>query len=159
MLAPYPDRLRSSRSTPAQNNANTTSAPSPPPPQAFPSTASSTSHHRLFSSRSNLPLTRMRTNSLSTPSPPHSESPSSSTDYVLPTSLRNATRRPHLSPRPSTSSGIPDKKLPPVVHIPVASPFAGLSSVTVSALFACDLSLVHHIQLQLEAISRFHSHS
>lgn len=157
MIAPYPDRLRSSRSTPAQNNANTTSAASPPPPQAFPST-SSTPHHRLFSSRSNLPLTRMRTNSLSTPSPPpHSESPSSSTDFVLPTSLRNASRRPHLSPRPSTSSGIPDKKHPSVVHIPVALPFAGAPSVPVSPLFACDLSPVHHIQL--EAICRFHTHS
>jgi hypothetical protein len=157
MLAPYPDRLRSSRSTPAQNNANTTSAPSPPPPQTFPSTSSSTSHHRLFSSRSNLPSTRMRTNSLSTPSPPQSESPSSSTDFVLPTSLRNTGRRPHLSPRPSTSSGIPDKKHPPVVHIPVALPFSGVSSVPVSPLFTCDLSPVHHIQL--EAISRFHTHS
>jgi hypothetical protein len=99
----------------------------------------------------------MRTNSLSTPSPPQSESPSSSTDFVRPTSLRNASRKPHLTPRPSTSSGIPDKKHPPVVPILVASPLVGASSAPVSPLFPCHLSPVHHIQL--EAISRFHAHS
>lgn len=163
MLAPYPDRLRSSRSTPAQPNANSTSTltPSPPPSQAFssPSASSSTPHHRLFSSRSNLPLSRMRTNSLSSPSPPHADSPSSSTDFVLPSSLRNGARRPQVHARPSTSSGIPDRKHPPVVPIVVTSPFAGPSHVPVGSLFAatCHRLFTHH--LQLEAICRLHANS
>lgn len=154
MLAPYPDRLKSSRSSPAQGNASSTSTPSPPPPNAAPP-PSSASHHKLFSSRSNLPLTRMRTNSLSSPSPSLVETPSSSTDFVVPTSLRNATRRPHRPARPSTSSGIPDQKSP-AVPIAVTSP--GASAVTVSILSSRDISsLVHYFQFK--AICRFYAQS
>lgn len=159
MLAPYPDRLRSSRSTPAQGNAASpasTATPSPPPPQTFPPTSSSsTSHHRLFPSRSNLPLSRMRTNSLSSPSPSRSDSPSSSTDFVPPTSLRNASRRPQLHTRPSTSSGVPDQKQSSVVPIVVTSPSVGSSAIPVRPLFTRGLSSLVHT-LQFEAIFRLH---
>lgn len=133
MLAPYPDRLRSSRSTAAQSNANANSAsPTPPPSHVPPST--STSQHRLFSSRSNLPLTRMRTNSLSSPSPSHhADSSSASSDHVSPRSSRNSSRRPGLHRRPSTSSGIPDQKHQPPVPITSTSPSA--SPIPVSSLY------------------------
>jgi hypothetical protein len=146
MLAPYPDRLRSSRSTPAQGNAGSTPTPSPPPPHALPpNSSSSTPHHRLFPPRSNLPGTRMRTNSLSSPSPPHhSDSPSSSTDFVLPSSLRNAARRSPMSTRPSTSSGVPDKKHVSAVPSIAPLPLTGASSGPVSPLFACGSALIAH---------------
>lgn len=133
MLAPYPDRLRSSRSAAAQSNANANSAsPTPPPSHVPPST--STSQHRLFSSRSNLPLTRMRTNSLSSPSPSHhADSSSTSSDHVSPRSSRNSSRRPGLHRRPSTSSGIPDQKHQPPVPITSTSPSA--SPIPVSSLY------------------------
>lgn len=152
MLAPYPDRLKSSRSSPAQANSTSTPTPSPPPPNAAPPPPSA-SHHRLFSSRSNLPLTRMRTNSLSSPTPSRADSPSS--DFVVPTSLRNATRKPPRPARPSTSSGIPDQKSPPV-PIVVTSP--GASSVTVSLLSVCDVSSLVDC-FQFKAICRLYAHS
>lgn len=138
MLAPYPDRLRSSRSTSAQPNAASRSTP--------PTTTSSSSQHRLFASRSSIPLTRSRTNSLSSPSPVsnHSDSPSTSPDFILPTSLRNATRRPHLLPRPSTSSGVPDQKHTTSGPATVTSPFSGSVSVPVSPLSAHHLSSLAH---------------
>ena len=128
MLAPYPDRLRSSRSTSAQSspNVNSTSstAPTPtPPPSHVLSTTPPSSQHRLFSSHSSLPLTRMRTNSLSSPSPSrHFDSPSPSTDHAPPRPSRNSSRRPASHRRPSTSSGVPDQKHQHVVPIVVTSP-------------------------------------
>lgn len=152
MLAPYPNRLRSSRSTPAQSDANSpsasTSPPPPPPSHAFPpSTSTSTAQHRLFSSRSSLPLTRMRTNSLSSSSLPQSDAPSISTGHAPPRPQRNPTRRPILPSRPSTSSGIPDKKQSQV-PIVISSPFVGVAPVPVSPLcllpftIACSLSSI-----------------
>ncbi len=126
MLAPYPDRLRSSRSTPAQSSPNANSAttpsstPTPPPSSHVPSTTSA-SQHKLFSSRSS---TRMRTNSLSSHSPPHhsdSPSPSPSTDHVSLRPFRNSSRRPALNRRPSTSSGVPDQKHQPLIPIVISS--------------------------------------
>jgi hypothetical protein len=150
MLAPYPDRLRSSRSTTSAQsnpNANSTSSPPPPPPPPAPpshvlSTTPPTSQHRLFSSHSSLPLTRMRTNSLSSPSPSrHVDSPSPSADHVSPRSSRSSSRRPAPHRRPSTSSGVPDQKHQHFVPINVTSPSAApfpvspLYSVTYHRLF------------------------
>jgi hypothetical protein len=145
MLAPYPDRLRSSRSTPAQSNSNTNSAstpsstPTPPPHPSNVLSTTSTSHHKLFSSRSS---TRMRTNSLSSPSPSHhADSPSSSTDHVSSRPFRNSSRRPALNRRPSTSSGVLDQKHQPLIPIAVppsgAIPVSPLSTYRSSALVYC----------------------
>ena len=123
MLAPYPDRLRSSRSTPAPSNPNANSASTPtstptPPPSSHVLSTTSASQHKLFSSRSS---TRMRTNSLSSPSPSHqTDSPSSSTDHVSSRPFRSTSRRPALNRRPSTSSGVPDQKHQPL--IPIVAP-------------------------------------
>ncbi|KAI9510592.1 hypothetical protein F5148DRAFT_976528 [Russula earlei] len=121
MLVPYPDRLRSSRSSSSQSNANLTSTPSPPPPPIpSPSTAPTTPQHRFFPPRSNLPLARMRTNSLSSPSLSSSHPGSSSTPSDHPQRpLRN---RPSLRARPSTSPDVPDAKHP-------SSPFSGSSPI------------------------------
>lgn len=155
MLAPYPDRLRSSRSTSAQTNANATSTSTPPPPPSHVLSTTSTSQHRLFSSRGGL---RMRTNSLSSPSPSpshHLDSSSTSTDHVPPRPSRNPSRRPALHRRPSTSSGVPDPKHQPLVPLVVTSPSA--SPIPVSPLSTHHLSLlVHYVPL---AFFRFHTHS
>lgn len=145
MLAPYPDRLRSSRSTPAPSspNANSASTPSstpiPPPPPSHVLSTTSASQHKLFSSRSS---TRMRTNSLSSPTPSHhADSPSSSTDHVSSRPFRNSSRRPALNHRPSTSSGVPDQKHQPLIPIvvpPAAIPVSPLSTFH-------SLALVHYI--------------
>lgn len=141
MLAPYPDRLRTSRSTPAPsnpnaNNANSASTPSstptPPPPIVLPTTPAS-QQHKLFSSRSS---TRMRTNSLSSPSlSHHADTPSSSTDHVTSRSFRHTNRRPGLSNRPSTSSGVPDQKHQPPATIPV-SPLSTYHPSTLCLLYS-----------------------
>jgi hypothetical protein len=138
MLAPYPDRLRSSRSTPAPSNpsANSastpTSTPTPPPPPSHVLSTTSASQHKLFSSRSS---TRMRTNSLSSPSPSHlADSPSSSTDHVSSRPFRNSSRRPALNRRPSTSSGVPDQPLIPIVPPSASIPVSPLSTYHSSAL-------------------------
>ena len=147
MLAPYPDRLRSSRSTPAApsnpnaNSASTlssssSSTPTPPPPPSHVLSTTSASQHKLFSSRSS---TRMRTNSLSSPSPSHQvDSPSSSTDHVSSRPFRHSNRRPALIPRPSTSSGVPDPKHQPLIPIavpPAAIPVSPLSTYHHRPLF------------------------
>jgi hypothetical protein len=135
MLAPYPDRLRSSRSTPAPSNPNAnpastpTSTSTPPPPShVLSTTPASASQHKLFTSRSS---TRTRTNSLSSPSPSHhADSPSSSTDHVSSRPFRNSSRRPALNRRPSTSSGVPDQKHQPL--IPVVGPPSAAIPVSLS---------------------------
>jgi hypothetical protein len=153
MLAPYPDRLRSSRSTPAtpsNPNANSASTPSstptPPPPPSHVLSSTSASQHKLFSSRSS---TRMRTNSLSSASPSHhADSPSSSTDHVSSRPFRNSSRRPAPNSRPSTSSGVPDQKhqplspifVPPSAAIPVSPLPTYHPSVLVSLYSFCSLS-------------------
>jgi hypothetical protein len=122
MLAPYPDRLRSSRSTAAQGTSTT------PTPE-----------ERDRSTR----LTRMRTNSLSSPPSPlpshrsdsskTSNDPSSSSSFSsLPPSRPslNPPRRPVLPSRPSTSPATPDHKQLPSVPIIVTSPF-GASPIPV----------------------------
>jgi hypothetical protein len=140
MLAPYPDRLRSSRSTSTQSGANATAAanstsPTPPPSHVPPSTSSS--QHRLFSSRSTLPLARMRTNSLSSPSPSHHvDSSPASGDQITPRSSRNSSRRPAPQRRPSTASGVLDQKHQP--SVPVTTPSA--SPIQVRSLSTHDLS-------------------
>ena len=147
MLAPYPDRLRSSRSTPTPSNPNASSAstpgstptPPPPPSHVLSSSSSSASQHKLFSSRTS---TRMRTNSLSSPSPSHhGDSPSSSTDHVSSRPFRGSSRRPALNRRPSTSSGVPDQKLQPLIPIVVPS-----AAIPVCPLYTYhSSSLVHYI--------------
>lgn len=161
MLAPYPDRLRSSRSTPAQTNpnANSTSTPTstPPPPPSHVLSTTSTSQHRLFSSRSTLPLTRMRANSLSSPSPSsHVDSPSTSTDHVPPRPIRHSSRRPGLHRRPSTSSGVLDQKHHSLVPVVAASPSAAPFPVIPLSNHQSS-SLVHHVASL--AIFRLHTHS
>ncbi|KAI0252378.1 hypothetical protein BJV78DRAFT_351287 [Lactifluus subvellereus] len=111
MLAPYPDRLRSSRSTSHASERE----PQQPQPQ-----------HSLFHSRSSLlPFTGMRTNNLEADS---SDSPAAQNDTVPvpPRPPRNPARLHDLPPRPSTPS---DHKHTPVVPIVVTSPFAGASPV------------------------------
>lgn len=148
MLAPYPDRLRSSRSTPAQTNANANSAstpsstpnstPTPPTPPSHVLSTTSTSQHKLFSSRSSA---RMRTNSLSSPSPSHHvDSPSASTDHVSSRPFRHSARRPALNRRPSTSSGVPDQKHQPLIPVVVPSS----AGIPVSPLSTYHPSVVVH---------------
>jgi hypothetical protein len=163
MLAPYPDRLRSSRSTPAQTNPNANSASTPTPdptlssaPPALPPSnvlsTTSASPHRLFSSRSS---TRMRTNSLSSPSPSRQvDSPSSSTDHVSLRPFRNSTRRPAPNRRPSTSSGVPDQKYHPSIPI-VVSPSA---TIPVSPLSTYHLSSLVYYAPSVASL-RLHAHS
>jgi hypothetical protein len=150
MLAPYPDRLRSSRSTPAPANPNANSAstpsstpnstPTPPPPPSHVLSSTSASQHKLFSSRSS---TRMRTNSLSSPSLSHHvDSPSSSTDHVSSRPFRNSSRRPAPNRRPSTSSGVPDQKHQPLIPI-VVPPSAGIPVSPLSTYHSP--ALVHYI--------------
>ncbi len=154
MLAPYPDRLRSSRSTPAPSNTNansastptptptststSTSTPTPPPPSSNVLSTTSASQHKLFSSRSS---TRMRTNSLSSPSPSHADSPSSSTDHVSSRPFRNSSRRPAPNRRPSTSPAVPDQKHQPLIPIVVPSSAAIVSPLSTHHSSA----LVHYI--------------
>lgn len=157
MLAPYPDRLRSSRSTPVPSNPNANSAstpsstPTPPPPPSHVLSTPPPSQHKLFSSRSS---TRMRTNSLSSPSPSHhADSPSSSTDHVSSRPFRSSPRRPNLNRRPSTSSGVVDQKHQPL--IPIVVPPAAIPVSPSSAYHSS--SFVHYVPFV--ASLRLHTYS
>jgi hypothetical protein len=145
MLAPYPDRLRSSRS-----NTTSSSQPQPPPPQP-----QQQQHHSLFHSRSALPLTRMRTNSLTSSSPSQShrsDSPATTCNDSAPPRLsQNSARRPLLPSQPPTSPLATDHKPAPVVPIVFTSPLAGVSPVTVRVDHFADnhrLPTVHVLQFQ-----------
>jgi hypothetical protein len=131
MLAPYPDRLRSSRS-------NTTSSSQPQPQPQQPQQPQQ--QHSLFHSRSALPLTRMRTNSLTSSSPSHShrsDSPATTCNDSAPPRLsQNSARRPLIPSQPSTSPLATDHKPAPVVPIVFTSPLAGVSPVTVRLLIS-----------------------
>ena len=132
MLAPYPDRLRSSRST----------SHGPQPPQR---------QHSLFHSRSALPFTRMRTSSHE--SSHSSDSPAApNDDPVPPRPPRNPARLHVLPSRPSTSSSLPslpDHKHSPLVPIVITSPFA-------SPLPVRPYSLIIPLLILFLALCRFY---